>query len=105
MDDVLGFNVFAHEDGLFLSFGLRVSELEVVSSIDFRNVFGDTDVIFLESLFGGNVNVYHEDNDVSGEFREHVIEVRNRFPLHHPDRLVVHFLACQVRLLDVDGSC
>ncbi len=68
MNDVLGFDVFAHEDGLFLDFGLRVSELEVVSNVDFRDMFRDANVVFLESFFNGEVNVDHEDDDVSGEF-------------------------------------
>ena len=105
MDDVLGFDVFAHEDGLFLDFGLGIGELEVVTSVDFRDVFGDAVVVFLEGLFDGKVNVDHEDDDVSGKFREHVIEVGDWFPLHHPDRLVVYSLAWQVDFLNFYGSC
>lgn len=100
MDDVFSFDVFTHEYGLFLNFSIGVGELDVVSRVDFRDVFGDFDVVFLEDLICSLVKVNHENDNISGQLREHVIKFSDGFPLNHSDCLVVYFLGGKFLFLD-----
>ena len=50
VDDILALNIFAHKNCLFLHFSLRFSELDIVTCIDFSDMFGYLDVVLFEHL-------------------------------------------------------